>query len=878
MTGAIVPLESGKEGRVDQPLGKTVHQRLYLHATALDLAPQSARDLLAQATTLASASANAFNVVRFDPSGESVALLNYPDFLDEAFPPLERSWKVTLSPGQVTYRTYADSLNPPILHRKELLLAPDHPRRPKFAKLTFDLESLGFFDDPVRIGFKLQWEKLLSERGFRVIDHDLVPIGNDESTTSQTAASGSHAGIARHLTALTRCGFSAPVQLLHRHGFLDGKLTVFDYGCGKGDDMRGLSANGITAEGWDPHYAADRPIVPADVVNLGFVINVIEDPVERRDALRRAYDLTHKVLAVSVMVATEHAIRGTPFADGVITGRNTFQKYYTQSELHNYVEAAIGERPFLVAPGIVFVFKDKDAEQHFQMGRYRSHLRLRSPPRKSPRITEPKSRVQRIHRPDPYDQHRPLLDGLWRQCLDLGREPDASEIANLSELEQTVGSLRRVFRLIQSHYDRAQLEAARRQRADDLRVYLALQQFQKRQPYGHLEDRLQHDIKAFFGSHMAAQNEGRHLLLQAAECSALEHAAMRASEEGLGWLDAGASLQLASNLVSRLPSVLRAYVGCASVLFGDLEDVDLVKIHLASGKVTLMLFDDFLGSPLPRLVRRVKINLRTQDVDIFEYGEEYVPPFLYLKSRFLNEESEGYAEQFAFDESLQALRLFDLSGFGPSPDRFANALRDAHWAVNGFRLERLHYVPDLDAKCGRFFTYRQLVECGETVVRLKLPNIPTEPESYTALYDLATSVLDPVVEYFGRIELTYGFCSPELGRHIKDGVAPKLDQHAAHERTRTGRFVCSRLGAAVDFLVRDENMRNVVDWIVATVPFDRLYFYGERRPIHVSYGPEGKREVIDVVTRSDGRRIPRVRSVPMMRSCDKSTESIGATK
>jgi hypothetical protein len=74
------------------------------------------------------------------------------------------------------------------------------------------------------------------------------------------------------------------------------------------------------------------------------------------------------------------------------------------------------------------------------------------------------------------------------------------------------------------------------------------------------------------------------------------------------------------------------------------------------------------------------------------------------------------------------------------------------------------------------------------------------------LYELATHILDPVIDYFGMIRLTYGFCSHELGKHIKHRVAPKLDQHAAHERNSKGNLICPRLGAAIDFIVEDENM------------------------------------------------------------------------
>src|SRR5206468_2083018 len=122
--------------------------------------------------------------------------------------------------------------------------------------------------------------------------------------------------------------------------------------------------------------------------------------------------------------------------------------------------------------------------------------------------------------------------------------------------------------------------------------------------------------------------------------------------------------------------------------------------------------------------------------------------------------------------------------------------------------------------------YRQLVECGETQQRLALRNLPHEASSYTALYDLAANVLDPIIEYFGSIELTYGFCSAELAKRIGGRISPSLDQHAAHERNRNGAAICARLGAAVDFLVHDEDMREVVDWISAQLVFDRLYFYG----------------------------------------------------
>ena len=705
-------LQAMPEPPSDYSLGKTVHQRLYLHATALDLAPPSTQDLLAQASRLASASTSAFNVVRFDPAEHSVALLNYPDFFDEPFPALEQSWKVALGPGQVSYRTYADSLNPPILHRKELLLPPDHPDRSKFAKLTSALESLGFFDDPVRIGFRVQWDKLLQERGFRVTGHSLVPIGNEEPADFGDACAPGEFEVARHLTALTRHSFSAPIQLLDRLGFLADGATLFDYGCGKGHDVRGLVENGVAASGWDPFYAPAVPVLPANIVNLGFVINVIEDPVERRDALMRAYALAQDALIVSTMIASEDATRGRPFADGVLTGRNTFQKYYTQNELREYLVNVLGEEPVPVAPGIFLVFRNKEAEQRFEVARYRSAIRLRQltrVPRERPTLLP---RAEKLPRPDRYAVHQALLGPLWYRCLELGREPDPTEVPNLAEIESALGSLRRALALTFSHHDSAELEQAQRQRSEDLLVMLALRLFQKRRPYKHLEAALQRDIKAFFRDYTSALDQARNLLHQVAKPQLLEAACQLASDQGLGWLEPGHSLQLHTSSLPRLPSLLRVYVGCAGVLYGDLAQADLIKIHISSGKVSLMNFDNFLGSPLPRMLKRVKVNLRSQEMQLFLYGDEFPAPLLYLKSRLMNEETHGYAEQLAFDEQLQSLGLVDLSGFGPSPDEFADALHIAHWKVDGCRMARIHYIPPLDQRCGSFLTYRDFIECG----------------------------------------------------------------------------------------------------------------------------------------------------------------------
>ncbi len=312
------------------------------------------------------------------------------------------------------------------------------------------------------------------------------------------------------------------------------------------------------------------------------------------------------------------------------------------------------------------------------------------------------------------------------------------------------------------------------------------------------------------------------------------------------------------SLVERLPAILRAYVTCGLVLWDSLSEVQMVKIHITSGKLTLMEFDDFDESPLPLLRRRIKVQVRRLDYDVFEYGSAAYPkPVLYRKSRYLNEDYPGYAQQLSFDESLERFGVLGTEEHGPPLEQLFALLDSKRLSIVGMRLVRSLTLPDLDSRCGTNLTYRALIECGETRQRLGIANLPLRPESYNALYDLATELLDPVIDYFGSIRLTYGFATSSLTRNIERGIAPKLDQHAACEHGARGSLICARGGAACDFVIEDEDMKEVADWIVVNLRFDRLYFYGPDRPIHLSFSATPALEAFAMLRTSSGRLLPR---------------------
>lgn len=175
-------------------------------------------------------------------------------------------------------------------------------------------------------------------------------------------------------------------------------------------------------------------------------------------------------------------------------------------------------------------------------------------------------------------------------------------------------------------------------------------------------------------------------------------------------------------------------------------------------------------------------------------------------------------------------------------------------------IERIHdaQLPNLQAKCGKHFRFIDLIECGETFHALQPNNIPLNIQTYQALEQLTKSVLDPVVARFGEIKLSYGFSCHNLYKDISRNICPALDQHAAHELKSNGQPVCSRGGAAVDFFSEGVGSFRVAKWIIENCPFDRIYYYGDNRPVHVSVGPAESFQVIMMPTNSVTRtRIPR---------------------
>lgn len=112
-----------------------------------------------------------YNVIKLN-AVDRISFLQYEDF-DVSFPTLFAAVSCNLSGRSVRQTDYAKRRNPPILHRKELLLPLRHPLVKEAARLTERLERRGAFVGTATIGTRLGWQRRLDELGLDATGHPL---------------------------------------------------------------------------------------------------------------------------------------------------------------------------------------------------------------------------------------------------------------------------------------------------------------------------------------------------------------------------------------------------------------------------------------------------------------------------------------------------------------------------------------------------------------------------------------------------------------------------------------------------------------------------------------------------------------------------------
>ena len=116
-------------------VGKLLPNALYVHRTALDALDPLLRVFEGCARTYIGEIEGA-NLIKLHRQSGKVSYLVYPDFEINPHPAPLRSVKLSLRSREIDCLEYGNSPNPPVLHRKESFLLPEHPLHARFARLS----------------------------------------------------------------------------------------------------------------------------------------------------------------------------------------------------------------------------------------------------------------------------------------------------------------------------------------------------------------------------------------------------------------------------------------------------------------------------------------------------------------------------------------------------------------------------------------------------------------------------------------------------------------------------------------------------------------------------------------------------------------------
>jgi DNA phosphorothioation-associated putative methyltransferase len=625
-----------------------------------------------------------WNLLKLHNDEVALTFLSYPAFDTDPHPPLSEATKINLNTGSITRNDYSSRSNPPILHRKETFLPPDDCRIAGYAALTKREEEAGLYRDSSRIGLRTQWSALLRRLSLGYQGHRL--ISSPMQITEQNSANGACPEIERHRTAIKRYDLSKPVKQLLARSLLHKNETFFDYGCGHGMDVEALQQLGYQASGWDPSFRPDDPKVPADIVNLGYVLNVIEEPAERTAALREAYSLARRLLLVSTMVAgQQNSAHTQPYRDGFITKTNTFQKFFLPGELEELIERTLDAEVITLGIGVCAIFRDQNEAELFEASRNRRRIDWTEISSQLRFSTAPSRRRSQVDR---YELHKELFDEFWKTMLDLGRPPEPAEFDRLVDVRRAAGGLNKAIALVVSQNGDQLWKLSKKARSEDTLVYLAMTNFRQRLLRREIPPRIKNDVRSFFGSLSSALDQGRELLFAAGDPGELE---LGLNELDYGFFDREQMhFTFHRSLLPKLPPILRVYVGCGSIRYGNPEEADLIKIHVRSRKLTFLIYDDFERKPLPELQQRIKVNLRTRFVEVFDHSSS--GQLLYFKERLLPSDHPDRTRMINFSATLRRLGVPIGANDGPTKPELLSLL-----AKDGLNLS-LHKTRSAKAK------------------------------------------------------------------------------------------------------------------------------------------------------------------------------------
>lgn len=328
---------------------KNVYGNLYVHKTNIKEFSIKDKEVVIQALERLP-SDTPWNLVKLARDKKTVSVMNYPHFFNDPHPGLESYTKINLETGEL--KQVAIKKNAPILHRKETFIAQTDSHYPLFKQLTEQEEQAGLYAKGTlsKIGREDYWAELLTKKHLSIKNHQL------KKEMPNTAK-----------TAMARTKPSIPLLMaiaLREEGDM-----FYDWGCGKGCDIKYLKKMKYDVAGWDPYFKQSPH--PNEIeqcyynfVLCTYILNIIPGKDERLQCLKDIHTFLHPKGKALIATRSQKEIcqhvrirKWTKSGDGWITGKGTFQKGFEIQELKDYARIVFQKvETIRVDPPIVLAY------------------------------------------------------------------------------------------------------------------------------------------------------------------------------------------------------------------------------------------------------------------------------------------------------------------------------------------------------------------------------------------------------------------------------------------------------------------------------------------------------------------------------------------
>jgi DNA phosphorothioation-associated putative methyltransferase len=311
----------------------------------------------------------------------------------------------------------------------------------------------------------------------------------------------------------------------------------------------------------------------------------------------------------------------------------------------------LGYRPYTVAIGIAYVFKDQEAEaQYFAARAFTRRLEYRTD------LVEEFSKSKLARR-------------YVSLASRLGRLPLPEEFPKLDQLWEVFGSPQRVARLALRHIDYEAFSGSQGQRREDILTYFSMMRLQglKPPPFLKLPISVQADIKEIWKTYRTALTECERYLFSLGNSEVIQKACA-SSPVGK---HLPSHIYVHESAEDELPALLRIVIFAAKQIVGEVP-YNIAKIAVDGRTVSFLDYPNFDQNPHPTLLRSVQVYLPKTSFNIRDYSKWDNPPILHRKDTFVTK-TYPYFETFrqlTVQEEAEGLLSNSDIGFKQAWDTF----------------------------------------------------------------------------------------------------------------------------------------------------------------------------------------------------------------